>query len=585
MSTTRSSVFAAVLALLALAPPLGAQDAAAGVGTRPCRLPGVDQEARCGTLQVWENRETRSGRRIPVNFAVIPARGPGRAAGAVAPLSGGPGSASVEGAGGYAWRLAGVRDTHDILLVDQRGTGGSRILPCALYGPPEDPQSWLGDFYPADRVAACAAALADSADVARYTTADFADDLDEVRAALGYERLDLLGVSYGTRAAQVYMRRHPERVRSAVLHGSVHTDARMPVYLARDAERAVDGVIAECEAEAACAAAFPNLKASLRAVVDRLSRAPAEVAIMHPLTGEPVTVRLSRELFGEAVRYLLYNGVGAGVVPAVVHQAARGDLAPVAEYALYARRNIVSGGGDGLYLSVTCAEDLPFIEPGEGARLAAGTFLGDYRVRHQQAACARWPHRPVDPSFRRPVRSDAPVLFLSGEWDPVTPPSQAEAVAAGLSRYRHVIVPSGAHGFDGLTDGWECTNRLIAAFIRDPDPARLDAGCVDAIRRLPFPTRTLDVTPERLSPAQMARFAGTYRTPQGLEIVLRMDGGRMRARVGGNDEALVVPVSATKLRVLLAPFFFLAATAEEGAPARLELEEWGRVTATLERVR
>lgn len=581
MNSRPRLVLAAVACLpLALAAPARAQTAP-GLMMAPCELPEVQGPARCGTFEVWENRETKAGRKIRLNFAVIPARGPNRASDAVVPLAGGPGQAAVELAAGSAWQLEGVRDTRDILLVDQRGSGQSRQLDCVLYGP--DLQSYFGAFYPADRVAACAAALADSADVTQYTSAPSADDLDELRAALGYETLNLVGTSYGTRAAQVYMRRHPRRVRSAVLIGTVPMDARMPLATAGDAERAVGGVIAECEAQPACRAAFPDLRASLRAVVERLARAPAEVTITHPETLEPATVRLPRDLFGEGLRYMLYSGGNALFVPAVIHHAARGELAPIAEFALNARRNVVDEGGDGLYMSVLCSEDVAFIDPAEGARRAEGTFLGDYRVRDQKAACARWPHRAVAPDFLQPVRSDAPTLLLSGQWDPATPPAQGEAVARTLSRSRHVVIPSGAHGYDALENGWECANRMIVAFIRAPEPAALDTGCVATVRRRPFPTGALAATPVSLSASALARFAGEYRGAGGQRITVRVDGGRLRARAGDGQELVLVPVGPARFKAASAPFLFVSFTTEAGAP-RFLLEQGGRVTLAADRV-
>lgn len=550
--------------------------------TEPCRPPGVQDEARCGTLEVWENRATRTGRKIPIRFAVLPATGPDRKPDAIVPLSGGPGQSAVEEAGAWARQLAAARRERDLLLVDQRGTGGSNPLECEMYGPPDDPASYTGAFYPAEAVARCAAALAGRADVTQYASAPAADDLEEVRAALGYPKVNLFGASYGTRAAQTYLRRHPERVRSVVLLGVVPNDTRMPVHAARDAQRAIEGVFAECAAQPSCAAAFPDLPGSLRRAVERLERAPAPVEVTNPATGAPARISLSRDLFGEAVRYMLYSAGNAAMVPAVVHQAGRGDYGAVAEFALSARRRIVGGGSAGTYLAVLCAEDVAFIEPGEGERLAAGTFLGGYRVRDQKAACARWPHVPADRSFLQPVRSDVPALVLSGQWDPATPPEQGERVARHLSRSRHVVIPGGAHGFVGLINGGRCPDALIAAFIADPDPAALDVSCVATVRRRPFPTGALETRTIAVAAAWLAQLAGVYRG-DGMEVRVAVENGALKLHAPDRSFTLE-PVAPGRFRARGAPFLYVVFVREGGAVKGMRVEQAGVLNPLLARV-
>ncbi len=480
-----------LVALAAVVPGTASRSAAQagvpGLAVESCTLPGVSGPARCGTLEVWENRTTGSGRRIPIRFVVIPGTGPGPARVALTYLAGGPGDHATKAARWIATTFAPSLEGRDLLLVDQRGTGGSNLLRCKLFGPREEAQGFLGAFLPADPVRACVTELRGKADLAQYTSDPAADDLDEVRAALGYERLDLYGGSYGTRAALVYMRRHPERVRSAILLGVVPTDASAPLHYARDMDRALWGVVGECEAEAACRAAFPRLRDDVRRSLERFAGGPVSVEVVNPGTGKPARVSLSRDLYVEAVRYMLYSPATAGLVPLMVHGAAEGDLAPLASMALDRRMNVLDATSHGVYLAITCAEDVPYIAPGEGERLSRGTFLGDYRLRDQRAACAAWPRAPVDPGFRGPVVSDAPTLILSGEWDPVTPPVYGEQAARHLAHSLHVVVPSGAHGFGGLENA-ECVDRVMNAFVRAGSVAGLDASCVRTVRRRPFPT-------------------------------------------------------------------------------------------------
>ena len=188
------------------------------------------------------------------------------------------------------------------------------------------------------------------------------DDLDEVRAALGYDRLNILGASYGTRATQVYMRRHPERLRTAILYGVVAMDDKLPLHIPPGAERALKGVLAECAQEKACHAAFPKLEEESNAVWWTLGKGPVRARVLNPKTGEPTDVSLSRDLAAEGVRYMLYSSSAAGEVPGVLHQAALGDYTPIAERALSGRLQIVASGSMGISPLVTCAEDVPWID-------------------------------------------------------------------------------------------------------------------------------------------------------------------------------------------------------------------------------
>ncbi|HKX84114.1 MAG TPA: alpha/beta hydrolase, partial [Pyrinomonadaceae bacterium] len=198
-----------------------------------------------------------------------------------------------------------------------------------------------------------------------------------------------------------------------------------------------------------------------------------------------VRVKLSRDLAAEAVRYMLYQSRSASRVPLILHEAAKGDFAPLAERAIFFRQQIVATGATGMYLSVTCAEDLPWIKPGVGEKNAENTFLGDYRLRQQREDCSLWPRGKIPKNYAAPVRSPVPVLIMTGEWDPVTPPRYGDSVAKGLINGLHVVVPSGGHGFGGLK-GLECITNLTADFIAAGTTKTLDASCAKSIRREGF---------------------------------------------------------------------------------------------------
>jgi len=449
-----------------------------------CDVQGVPGKQKCGTLEVYENRATKTGRKISLNIVVYPATGPDRQPDPLFYFAGGPGSAATEDAPGFVPAFAKIREHRDLVFVDQRGTGRSHPLDCPFYNP-ADLQSYLGYFFPLEEVRKCRAELETKADLKLYTTTIAMDDIDEVRAALGYERINLFGGSYGTRAALTYLKRYPPHVRTATLQGVSPTDQYLPGDFPVSNERALEGILAECAADEACNKAFPNLKSEAKAVLAQLIKGPVEVEVEKPNSKERVKVKLSRDLAAEAIRYMLYSPVPASRVPLLLHRAAEGNFEPLANQALFYRRVLVGTGSNGMYLSITCAEDLPGIKPGEGERLGANTFLGDYRLRQQREACALWPRAQVERNYTAPVRVDVPVLILTGEWDPVTPPANGDRIAKNLPNSLHIVVPHGAHGLGGL-EGIDCVLGLTTGFVEQGTTRGLDTSCVKNIRRKGF---------------------------------------------------------------------------------------------------
>ena len=451
---------------------------------KTCQVQGIKGDANCGMFEVFENRAIRKGRTIKLNVVVLPATGPKREPDALFYFAGGPGSAATEDAPGIADILARIREHRDLVFVDQRGTGQSNPLNCDLFNP-ADPQSFLGSFFPIDDVRKCREQLETKADLNLYTTDIAMDDLNDVRAALGYEQINLYGGSYGTRAALVYLRQHPKHVRTVILHGVAPTNQFMPLNFPQDTERALQGVLSECEADETCSKAFPQVKADARRVLEQLLQSPAQAEIQPRGEKQLVKLTLNRNLAAEAIRYMLYSPGGASRVPFVIHAAAEGNYGPLTQAALHFRRNLVATGSNGMYLSITCAEDLPQVDPKEAEKRGANTFLGDYRYRDQNAACGLWPRATINPKYADPVRSDKPVLIITGEWDPVTPPSQGDAVAKTLTNSLHLVVNDGAHGLGGL-NGIECLDRVMTEFVERGAVKGLDTTCVKNIKRNGF---------------------------------------------------------------------------------------------------
>jgi len=464
------------------------------IDLKPCTIENVEGKVLCGTHEVFENRATREGRKISLKIVVFAATGPNPQPDPFVYIPGGPGSSATEDAPYLAKPFARIREQRDLLFVDQRGTGGSNPLNCKLFNE-ADPQSFLGYFFPLAEVRKCREELEPKADLKLYTTAIAMDDLNEVRAALGYKQLNLYGASYGTRATLVYLRQHGPTVRTATLFGVSPTNQFMPRIFPQDTERALQGVLTECASDADCSKAFPNVQAEAKLVLERLLKGPVEVELTRETgrndkdaTSAPSTkfkVSLSRDLVAEAIRYMLYNPAAALRIPLFLHLASQNNFVPFARAALDYRDGIVASGSNGLYLSVTCAEDLPWVKADEARQLAANTFLGDYRYRQQSEACALWPRAAISADYSQPVRSNVPVLIFTGEWDPVTPPANAAGVARHLSKSLNVVIPHGGHGFNGL-EGTDCIDRLQSEFVSKGTTEGLNTDCVKAIKRKPW---------------------------------------------------------------------------------------------------
>jgi len=425
----------------------------------------------------------RSGRKISLNIVVVPALGATPAPDPVFWLEGGPGGAATDATGPVSQNyLRGLRGERDVVFVDQRGTGESNPLKCDDIGDdPANVDAYFGKLFPALLIRTCREQLERFADLTRYSTTVAMDDLDEVRAALGYDRINLAGASYGTQAAQVYIRQHPDHVRSAFLAGVATPGFRLPLPFARAAQNAWERLLADCAADPACRDAFPNVKKEFDAVLARFEHGSIQVTMIDPATRTSRPVTLEREAFVEHVRLMLYSTFAARFLPVVVHQAFLGDFLPFQKLAV----RFDPGGAlaRGMYFSVTCSEDVPFITEQDIVAETRGTFLGDRRVRAHQAACQEWPRADVPRAFTEPVRSDVPVVMYSGEADGATPPWIAEDAVRFFTSGRQITVPHAGHQIDGPC-GWN----LMQAFLRTASAGQLDAACVGNIRRPPFAT-------------------------------------------------------------------------------------------------
>jgi pimeloyl-ACP methyl ester carboxylesterase len=462
---------------------LSALALAAQAWLSPCTIDQIGP-ARCGTYEVWENREAKSGRRIPLNVIVLPATNQPARPDPLVFLQGGPGDAPSFNTRFYNGVFASVRTTRDLVLIDLRGTGQSAALTCPELVQRDSASTFDDQLLNPGAVRACRTRLEQRADLRQYTTAIAADDLDEVLGALRYTQVNFYGTSYGTRVAQSFMARHPSRVRTVTLKGVVPQSMAMPASHARSGEEAWQGLVSRCARDAACAKAYPTMAADLESILMRLERSAPTLTLPENKTRPFTRITVTRGLFGEAFRNVLYSPESAAGAPKLVHRLAKGeDEAGLAETAL-AGRTILGGErlAAGFFLSVTCTEDVPFV-PRDWGSLTSRTFGGDYRLRQQSSACAEWPRGATPPEHRQPIKSAIPTLLISGEFDPVTPPAFGDEVLRTLSRGRHVVVRNNGHP---LGSAASCIGGMMAQLIDAGTVAAVQPACAEAVPPVPF---------------------------------------------------------------------------------------------------
>jgi pimeloyl-ACP methyl ester carboxylesterase len=443
----------------------------------PLRMSSV--AARCGVLAVAENPGAPGGPRIDLHVAIVPALNRRATAAPLFLLAGGPGQAATDLYTSAAGAFARINRNHDIVLVDQRGTGRSAVLSCTY------PDDWnlIKDPLPQLREAtqSCLAALGDR--VRYYTTSIAVRDLDQVRIALGYASVDLYGSSYGTRVAELYMRRFPATVHAAILDGVTYPEQAIGLDTPADGERALNLILDRCLKARECAAAYPDLRGELAALRRRFGPERQPLELTDPSSGLPLHLEFNRGLFNAALRFLSYNAVEASLLPTLLHQGAIGNLAPLAAQTIMMTRQIGAELASGMQNSVICSEDEPrFVLTGDARQRIAQTYQGTDQLDALAAICKIWPRGPVDSDLNAALHSDIPTLLLSGEADPVTPPGDAERAAAGLTHHRLVVLSGEGHG--QLATG--CMPRLMAEFLDGASPEALDTRCLDRHRPQPF---------------------------------------------------------------------------------------------------
>jgi pimeloyl-ACP methyl ester carboxylesterase len=315
-----------------------------------------------------------------------------------------------------------------------------------------------------------------------YTTSVAVRDLDAVREALGYDSLNIYGVSYGTRVAMHYTRRYPNRVRTLVIDGVVPPELALGPAAALNAQTTFERQLQRCQSDSHCAAAFPDLKRQYAELEQRLRQTPVTVELPDPVTGRQRTLEVGTEHLAGTLRLLSYTPETSALIPLIINEAyANANYLPIASNALRIMEQLSSQISVGMHNAVVCTEDVPFLGTVDWPALDA-TYLGRDQVDALIATCNIWPAGILDDDLRLPLTLDTPTLILSGEEDPITPFVYGELVAGQLPNALHVIAPGQAHGV--FNRG--CIPGLITRFIEQADWRNLDPTCVRRLAAQPF---------------------------------------------------------------------------------------------------
>jgi pimeloyl-ACP methyl ester carboxylesterase len=445
----------------------------AGVGTA---------SAYCTRFTVPEDWNAPAGHQIALRVAIVRSAAVHSDPDPVVFLDGGPGGAATEDYPAIASALAPLRERRDILLLDQRGTGGSNALACSTdsdAGPPASALPGSREIAASlQRVRQCLATVRTHAVPEHYTTSDAIRDLEAIRQALGAPPLDLIGVSYGTRVAQQYAARYPGSVRSVVLDSTVPNTLALGSEHARNLERVLQSLFARCSADEPCRRSFGDSYATLYHLRDELRARPQSLALRDPFTYQPLHLEFSADDLSAIVRINAYSPITAALLPLTLYQADHGNYAPLLSQKKWISDDLGSEITGGMELSVVCAEDADLLS----ARPEdAATLLGNEQIARIQSACSEWPRgdRPAD--FHRPFASALPVLVLAGQYDPVTPPGYAAEVVGTLSNARVLLAPGQGHAV--ITAG--CMPRLVRQFIDELKPRALDDRCLLQLGDIP----------------------------------------------------------------------------------------------------
>ena len=451
----------------------------------PCQLEHPQRltvvAAECGELTVPENSAQPNGRQLHLAFARVPAISRRKHPDPLFVLAGGPGMAATTFYATVAPVFGRIHRDRDIILLDQRGTGGSNPLNCPG-GDETDYRATDNDI--AADARSCLEKLSAKADVAQYTTSVAVNDLEHLRQVLGYEHINMYGVSYGTRVAQQYLRRFPDHTRALILDGVVPPELTLGAGMALDAEHALDRILARCALETDCRNRFGDPTQDYHDLWQSLQAHSVPVIVANPTTGESTHFEFTRFHLATVLRLSIYSTEQTALLPLLLHEAHESkDYSRLASQFLLLTHAYTDAVAVGMNNTVACTEDIAFYDAKATDRSKLeNTFLGTAQLDGLLAICKIWPRGPIDADFHAPVHSAVPVLLLSGSDDPITPPAYADQARRGLTDSLHIVLKDFGHGQLAAP----CMDRVMEQFINRASVKGLDTSCTRNDQPMPF---------------------------------------------------------------------------------------------------
>ena len=437
----------------------------------PCFVSGVTRGATCGTIDLPLNYNKPDGEKVSIHVAIAEARNTEKEADPLFILAGGPGQAAGEYGALVRAAFSGVREKRDIVLIDQRGTGKSYGMNCET----DDSVTTMSESI--EEIAECRKGF--KLDTSEFTMENVLRDMDEIRQELGYDKINLWGASWGTRTADAYVKQYPEHVRSMVLDGILPADISLFETAPKSAQRALEKIIEECEAQESCKTAFPQFREQVFSLMERAANGDLHYSGIDPTSGKKLDNKIELTMAVEALRSVMYGADGTTILPYVVDQASNGNLQP-----MFAP--MFSGADAGMYigatLSMLCGDEISRVTPEQAKAAGEGSFARDSHYGIWSRMCTKWDYKVPAWDYKAPVNTDIPTLVLSGNLDPITPPEFGDHYMKGISNGRHIVVNGTGHN----TSFTACMPNIISEFVTTLDASALDTSCLDHLKRMPI---------------------------------------------------------------------------------------------------
>ncbi len=472
-------IFVLLAAALLAAGPVNAQT----LQLDDCRISAGNgaqsMKARCGTLLRPLDPSGSVAGNIELRVVVVPALNLTPETDPLVPIAGGPGQGSVDFYTAYSWAFEDVRRNRDILLIDQRGTGESATMKCEF-----DEDLVIGEYSNELTIKYTRQCLDELPHDPRFFTTSVAvTDIEAVREALAYPTLNLYGISYGSRVAQHFVRRYPGSTRTVTIDGVVPPQLSLGPEIATESQRAVDKILSRCMEDEACNERFPKIDEVFARIVAEIKEAPKPIQVPNPSSGRLEDIDFGESELAGAIRLLAYHPNSIALMPLLIHEAGEGNYVPLGSQFMMTMVAMSESLSLGMHNAVMCTEDVPFYDPTtidyEGL---AASYMGTVQLEALEAICSVWPEGPLDDAFKVPLETDIPVLLLSGDADPITPPRYADLAAVDLGNATHLVGKNQGHG--QISVG--CTPRLVAEFIKTADPQALDSECLQRSFVMPY---------------------------------------------------------------------------------------------------